>query len=764
MADVFRVHNGATNGSPVASTSYSTLDAEGADGAGPSLVQLLQETVREGARRGSRASSAKSRNGASKIDSHAPLPSLPSLSSPSSRAYISSLLSKDLPALLKEPDELSRQSDLLDGDLATLCYKSIGELLSVGECVDGVEDGFERMQGALDSLLSCTELLSSSCTEFTASIAPVISSRTRLNLVRNNIASIEDILSIPRLVSTCIRSGWWSEAVDLAFRAPELEDILKGQPVREQTVRSSRSLLGKVREDVEDELETLRCRIIEGLRARGLKLPSAVRSIALLRRLSTAAPRSDAEGVSTKTLTEPELRLTFLVSRWDCLRSQLEQLEMAAGSAANSEDQLRSIKRWIEVWREIVGETVTIYSEIFLTPDAPFAHPPSSTTKPARTIGEKPSFPLALNSAAAPLVVFLSQAQHALSRLLQHELPHITSTSSLVSVQTQLSYCAAAFSKFGFDFRHIIDRAIASRLLQITCERFDQVVETLRKDLSRAFTLSGARGGKPRLVISAMIATESWDSISALEESDLSATNTTKSSHPPAYIALFPPLAKLVNNYAMALNDLRLLPITNLYPTIVRALRSSLGETAAYMVQFVQAALESQEVYPKDERDSETIMQTMVLRKAGISFSKCIVPWITWALDEIVYPDIDKARWRDNDGSEGDMLSELGQLLHIDKAQPPQSLERATNDDGGTDTDVLTLAEGQPHVASPASAAEAGKLSDVGGDQIGQHLDGSGNSGISIPEATDPASDDHDGEKNTNDKEDADVSAGGHDI
>lgn len=142
MADVFRVHDGTTNGSPIASTSHSTLDTDEGSGAGPSLAELLRETVRESARRGSRTSSSKSRNGASKIDSHAPLPSLPSLSSPSSRAYISSLLAKDLPALLKEPDELSRQSEVLDGDLATLCYKSIGDLLGVGECVDSVEDGF----------------------------------------------------------------------------------------------------------------------------------------------------------------------------------------------------------------------------------------------------------------------------------------------------------------------------------------------------------------------------------------------------------------------------------------------------------------------------------------------------------------------------------------------------------------------------------------------------------------------------------------------
>lgn len=148
MADVFRVLDGTTSGSPIASTSHATLDIDEANegsGAGPSLAQLLQETVREGSRRvvGSRGSSAAgtSRRG-SRTDNHAPLPSLPSLSSPSSRAYISSLLSKDLATLFREPEELDKQSELLDGDLATLCYKSIGDLLGVGECVDSVEDGF----------------------------------------------------------------------------------------------------------------------------------------------------------------------------------------------------------------------------------------------------------------------------------------------------------------------------------------------------------------------------------------------------------------------------------------------------------------------------------------------------------------------------------------------------------------------------------------------------------------------------------------------
>jgi hypothetical protein len=67
---------------------------------------------------------------------------LPSLSTPSSKSYISTLLSKDLASLVKEPDRLKKQSEVLDADLANLCYKSTADLLGVGDCVDTVEDGF----------------------------------------------------------------------------------------------------------------------------------------------------------------------------------------------------------------------------------------------------------------------------------------------------------------------------------------------------------------------------------------------------------------------------------------------------------------------------------------------------------------------------------------------------------------------------------------------------------------------------------------------
>lgn len=142
MADVFSIDANA----PIASTSRVSLDSQSVGGGGedglPTLAQLLQDTVARAAAGSSSKASSRT------VQDAVPLPSLaslPNLSTPSARAYIGSLLSKDLPSLLKEPAELTRQSDALDADLANLCFRSTGDLLGVGDCVDGVEDGFGQV-------------------------------------------------------------------------------------------------------------------------------------------------------------------------------------------------------------------------------------------------------------------------------------------------------------------------------------------------------------------------------------------------------------------------------------------------------------------------------------------------------------------------------------------------------------------------------------------------------------------------------------------
>lgn len=517
--------------------------------------------------------------------------------------------------------------------------------------------------------------LSSSCSTFTTSITPILSSRSRLALVRSHIASIEDVLSIPRLVSTCVRGGWWTEAMDLAYRARDLEQILRPsaksalQHSWEPGKPSRRDLLGKVREEVDVEVKTLRARIIEGLRGRDLKLPGAVRSISLLRRISQSEPGSSA-GATIGALGEPELRLTFLASRWDCLRSQLEQIEVTASAGGSSEERMRYLKRWVEVWREVVGDTVGIYGEIFLSPASGEA-----------TLAVEVS-QLELHDPYTPLPIFLSQSLQVMRRLLEAQLPQITSIASLASLQTQLSYCSAAFSKFGFEFRQLPNSLINARVRNVTEERFNSATATFAKDTQRALTMSGARGGKARFVPGALIGDDNARaSILSLDEATLPPSDAKhkkaaharqwQTSQPPSYITFFPPLARLLNGHAQALNELRLLPLAALYPALraqqAATLTSCVEDLSNIATRALQALNNAQwSPNPDAEFREEQEAQSTILRRFALVLVRTVVPWCRWALRQGVFPDIDSQEEEGyNNVVEHELYEAILALLHV---------------------------------------------------------------------------------------------------
>lgn len=482
--------------------------------------------------------------------------------------------------------------------------------------------------------------------------------------------------------------------MELAYRARDLEKILKPHPPSTgktgATSRSRRNLLGKVREEVEVEIKTLRARMLEGLRGRTLKLPAAVRSITLLRRMSTSAL---SEGETTHSLTEPELRLAFLTSRWECLRSQLDQLEVSAGSGASNEDRLKYVKRWIEVWREVVGETVTMHNEIFLVSQSHFAAaadlllrtPASKPTKPATSTTNgshnKSTSPLRLEDPQIPLTLFLSQAFTSLQSLLQQQLPNITSIASLSSLQTQLSYCSTAFTKFGFDFRSLPNRLITERVLDVLKDRFTQATEVLGRDIARALSSSSSRGGRPQVIFDALIATEARSSVLGLQESDITVERGGKvTPQPPSFISLFPPLAKHLNAHAMALNELRLLPLLSLYNPIRKAQSDTLLVSSQELENFARTAKTSvEETEQRSPHVSEDSKETraearraedlVILKHLILIYARCVAPWCRWALNEGVYAEVtqqSRVSNRSDLGSEEERLQEaLDALLDV---------------------------------------------------------------------------------------------------
>ncbi|KAH9810140.1 Dor1-like family-domain-containing protein [Melampsora americana] len=521
------------------------------------------------------------------------------LSSSESSNYISKLASLPLSKLNSEPSELQFNQNNLDSDLSLLCFREFRTFLLAHDASIAIKRTFNQLHLSLDQLLQDTLKLNSIIHEFPNSVQNVLHDRKQMNLLLHHLTPIEDLLDLPQLVSTCVNARLWNEAIELAIRVRQLDTQLSLQDPH-----SSSGVLHQIRSEVDQALKALRDNLINTLRDRGLKFPSAVRTIAILRRMSNLSSDS-IDSPSIESLTETELRITFLASRWSCLANALQQVQLSTGFSPSSalsstsnplhleqfsdaslqynEDRLKFLRKWLEIWRELVGDTISIYHEIFLkstnqnistlkiNSDHPLSNP---------TVRSSPAF---FNDKLSPLNFFATQATHLLISTLTHHVKLLVTISSLSSLLTQLSYCAAAFSKWGMDFTSTIRPTFINTLEEIIKLRMESGLKQFQVDLKPITIQTPTSSSFNKTVFQTrrrslhppstqslehrLIAPDTLRQVLSIDLS-LNLPSSSPSRLPSHLLTLFPPLARFLNSQFTALNELRLLPIIESYPKI----------------------------------------------------------------------------------------------------------------------------------------------------------------------------------------------------
>ncbi|EGG01644.1 uncharacterized protein MELLADRAFT_110747 [Melampsora larici-populina 98AG31] len=364
---------------------------------------------------------------------------------------------------------------------------------------------------------------------------------------------------------------------------------------------SAGGVLHQIRLEVDRALQASRDNLINSLKDRGLKFPSAVRTIGVLRRMSNLFSQS-IDSPSIKSLTKPELRITFLASRWSCLANALQQVQLSTGFSPSSalsctsnplhldqfsdaslqynEDCLKFLRKWLEIWRDLVGDTISIYYEIFLKS----TNSDTSTLKinpdqhlSNSTGGSSPAF---FKDSVSPLNFFATQATHLLISTLTHHVKLLVTISTLSSLLTQLSYCAAAFAKRGMDFTSAIRPTFINTLEEIIKLRMESGLEQFQLDLkpiliqtptSSSFKQAAFQPRRKLLhppstqpLEHRLIAPDTLRQVLTID-STTNPPSTSPSRLPSHLLTLFPPLARFLNSQLIALNELRLLPIIESY-------------------------------------------------------------------------------------------------------------------------------------------------------------------------------------------------------
>lgn len=232
--------------------------------------------------------------------------------------YLDTLSSLSLTELAQEPALVSVEAAAVDAELVNLCFREYPTFLSVHQCSAAVQSAFDDFDTSLTALLDSVPALESGCSGFGAATLSVQRHRQSVATVQENALRITELLELPLLMESCIRNGFYQEALELA---------------KHPALQLDNPLAKDVAKEVAAELDVMATQLLSLLRE-PVKLATCVKAINYLGRLEI-----------------DQLGVIFLASRLYNYRA-----------AQRVETQIR---RHIDLFREHVYDVISQYSTLF---------------------------------------------------------------------------------------------------------------------------------------------------------------------------------------------------------------------------------------------------------------------------------------------------------------------------------------------------------------------------------------------------------------
>ncbi|XP_061863138.1 conserved oligomeric Golgi complex subunit 8 isoform X1 [Colius striatus] len=327
-------------------------------------------------------------------------PAAPGAAGPELAAYVSELAALGLAELSREPARLAAERARVGAETRRLAFEHYRAFIRSAECTGRAGRGFGGIESRLESLLGRLPALQDACRTFMRDAEEIALSRRMNSLTLNRHTEILEILEIPQLMDTCVRNGYYEEALELAAYVRRLERKHSTVPVLQGIVR-----------EVRQSAQLMLNQLIQQLRS-NIQLPACLRVIGFLRRMDV--------------LSEAELRVKFLQARDAWLRSIL--------AAIPDRDPYFHVTKTIEACRVHLFDIVTQYRAIF-----------SDEEPPARAGGR------ALGEGAIFHGWVLQKVSEFL-RVLEQDLRR-GAGGRLDSLLGQCMYFGLSFSRVGTDFR-----------------------------------------------------------------------------------------------------------------------------------------------------------------------------------------------------------------------------------------------------------------------------------------------------------------------
>lgn len=503
--------------------------------------------------------------------------SLPKISPEEQESYFSELLGYGVDRISKEPDLLRAEQEQLQRRIQETSVTNYKSFVTTSHCLKDLQRQLTEMSTSLDALSANLPKLQAAADTFRKDGNAINTRRDTIRHLYSNHAALLDILEVPSLMDTCIRSGNFDEALDLKAYANKLAVIHGDLP-----------LVHRLLDEVAAASNVMLEQLLERLQG-SVQLPECLRSIGYLRRLSL--------------FSENDLRLQFLQRREMWIASMIADLQ--------DKTPYEFLKRLTDVYRLHVFDVIMQYKAIFSSSN-------NNTNNPVDD--------------GSILFSWVSRRIAIYIKTMEEQVPRLTEGGSLASVMDHAMYCGVSLGRVGADFRPLLaplfERA-ALNLFQDGVDSSNSALATLLENHTWVALPTAAAAALHKAAAAAATPTleETHDSAEITASHGGGEATEIGTTIPPASLIEYPPLAVYTNGMLSAFNELRHCAPLSLKSAVAESIGASLVEAARQLSQH------GPPMHQHHDGDSEQ----QVYKAACSLFTTVLTPYVGGCMERI-YP------------------------------------------------------------------------------------------------------------------------------